>query len=133
MRTVWRALTRTVFWSFERGTVPYDIAVAVIVIFVLLSPRSWFRDRPPVGPAPNPAMVQLKTDNTAGGVETFRVDARLVAAPVNAPESELEHRLHEAVQRNVQGLPRNDFQILQIEPVHADDGTVAFYDVSIKP
>ena len=49
MRTLWRALVRTVFWSFERGTWPYDVAVAVIVLFVLLSPRSWFHDRPPAG------------------------------------------------------------------------------------
>ena len=52
MRTIWRIFVRTIFWSFERGTWPYDLAVAVIVIFVLLSPRSWFHDQPPLGPAP---------------------------------------------------------------------------------
>jgi hypothetical protein len=134
MRTIWRALLRTVFWSFERGTVPYDVAVVVIVIFVMLSPRSWFHDRPRVGPPPNPAMVQqLKSADPSGSVETFRVDARLLAPSIRAPESELEHQLHEAVSKNVQNLHRNDFQILRIEPVHADDGTVAYYDVSIKP
>lgn len=131
MRTIWRAFVRTIFWSFERGTVPYDVAVAVIVIFVLLSPRAWFHDRPPVGPSPNPAMVQLKESDPSGKMETFRVDARLLAS--RAPESELEHQLHEAVSKNVQDLRGNDFQILRIEPVHADDGTVAYYDVSIKP
>jgi hypothetical protein len=132
MRTIWRGLVRTIFWSFERGTVPYDVAVAVIVIFVLLSPRSWFHDRPPVGPPPNAAMVQLKESDPSGKMETFRVDARLLA-PSRAPESELEHQLHEAVSKNVQDLRRDDFQILRIEPIHADDGTVAYYDVSIKP
>jgi hypothetical protein len=131
MRTIWRALVRTIFWSFERGTVPYDVAVAVIVIFVLLSPRSWFHDRPPVGPPPNPAMVELKELDPSGQLETFRVDARLLAS--RARESELEHQLHEAVSKNVQDLRGSDFQILRIEPVHADDGTVAYYDVSIKP
>ena len=51
MRTLWRGLVRIVFWSFERGTLPYDVAVAVIVVFVLFSPRSWFNDRPATGSA----------------------------------------------------------------------------------
>jgi hypothetical protein len=133
MRTIWRAFVRTIFWSYERGTVPYDVAVVLIVVFVLLSPHSWFRDRPPVGPPPNPAMVQMKELDPSGKMETFRVDARLLASSIPAPESELEHQLHEAVSKNVQDLHRKDFQILRIEPIHADDGTVAYYDVSIKP
>jgi hypothetical protein len=133
MRTIWRVLVRTVFWSFDRGTWPYDVAVAVIVIFVLLSPRSWFHDRPPVGPPPNPAMVQLKHSDGDGIVETYRVDARILASSIRMPESELEHDLHEAVQKNVQALNKTRFQILRIEPIHRDDGTVAYYDVSIKP
>ena len=79
MRTLWRILMRTIFWSYERGTWPYDIAVAVIVIFVLLSPRSWFHDSPPMGPPPNPALVQLQSAD-AGGMQTYRVDARLLDA-----------------------------------------------------
>jgi hypothetical protein len=133
MRTIWRVLVRTVFWSFDRGTWPYDVAVALIVIFVLLSPRSWFHDRPPVGPPPNPAMVQLQHSDAAGIVETYRVDARILASSIRMPESELEHDLHEAVQKNVQALNKTRFQILRIEPIHRDDGTVAYYDVSIKP
>ena len=65
MRTIWRVLVRTIFWSFERGTWPYDVAVGVIVVFVLLSPRSWFNDQPVIGPRPSP-MVQLRdTDPSA--------------------------------------------------------------------
>ena len=60
MRTIWRIFLRTVFWSFERGTWPYDIAVAVIVVFVLLSPRSWFHDQPPLGPARDAALVEKR-------------------------------------------------------------------------
>ncbi len=133
MRTIWRAIVRTIFWSYERGTVPYDVAVVLIVIFVLLSPRSWFHDRPPLGPPPNAALVQPRDADVPGDVKTFRVDARLLTSSIPAPESELEHKLHEAVSKNVQDLRRKDFQIVRIEPIHADDGTVAYYDVSIKP
>ena len=38
MRTLWRAIVRVLFWSYERGTRQYDLAVAGIVLFVLFSP-----------------------------------------------------------------------------------------------
>ena len=46
MRTLWRGIVRTIFWSYDRGTWPYDLMVVVIVVFVLLTPRSWFHDQP---------------------------------------------------------------------------------------
>jgi len=133
MRTLWRSLVRVVFWSYERGTWPYDIAVVVIVLFVLLSPRSWFHDRPPLGPAPVPGMVQLTASDSGGGTETYRVDARLLSQ-LPTPESQLEHDLHEAMRKSVDALhDTNSFEIVRIEPIRGDDGTVAYYDVSIKP
>lgn len=131
MKSLWRVLARTVFWSFERGTWPYDAAVLLIVCFVLLSPRSWFRDRSPVGPPPNPAMVERRASDPAGGVQRYRVDARLLGSTVHAPESQLEHDLHEAIKNNLQDHG-GSFQILRIEPIRGDDGSVSAYDVSIK-
>jgi hypothetical protein len=133
MLTIWRILVRTVFWSFERGTWPYDIAVVVIVIFVLLSPRSWFHDQPPLGPGPDPAMVQLRDADLSGGTRTYRVSAKLLPSSTKIPESELEHELHEAVRQNVETLQKSRFEIVRIEPVRADNGSIMYYDVSIKP
>lgn len=137
MRTIWRIFVRTVFWSFERGTWPYDIAVVVIVIFVLLSPRSWFHDQPPVGPVTDAALVELLDADPSGGTRTYRVSAKLLPAPAKrakkVPESELEHELNEAVRRNVETLQKSRFEIVRIEPIRAVDGSIAYYDVSIKP
>jgi hypothetical protein len=133
MRTIWRILVRTVFWSFERGTWPYDIAVVVIVIFVLLSPRSWFHDQPPLGPGPDPSMVELRDADLSGGTRTYRVSAKLLRSSAKVPESELEHKLHDAVRQNVETLQKSRFEIVRIEPVRADDGSIAYYDVSVKP
>lgn len=133
MRTLWRSLGRVVLWSYERGTWPYDIAVVVIVLFVLVSPRSWFRDRPPLGPAPSPGMVQLTGSDAGGGTETYRVDARVLSQSPTA-QSQLEHDLHEAMRKSVQALrDTNSFEIVRIEPIRGDDGTVTYYDVSIRP
>jgi hypothetical protein len=134
MRTIWRIFVRTVFWSFERGTWPYDVAVAVIVIFVLLSPRSWFHDEPALGPATAAALVELRDADVSGGTRTYRVSVKLVPAPAKkVPEPELEHELHEAVRQNVETLHKSRFEIIRIEPIRGDDGSIAYYDVSIKP
>ncbi len=135
MRTIWHLIVRTVFWSYDRGTWPYDVAVAAIVLFVLLSPPSWFHDQPPIGPAPAAALVALLEEDPSNGRKTYRVDARLLASPVRTPvrTPELEHELHEAVRNNVGDLKRRNFQILRIEPIRGDNGTVAYYDVSVKP
>jgi hypothetical protein len=131
MRTLWRAVVRVVFWSYERGTWQYDIAVAAIVLFVLFSPNFvHFNDQPAIGPPASQAVIQLRAV-AAGQIATYRVDARLLASPVRTPE--LEHDLHETVQKNVQDLRQGRFEILRIEPIRGDNGTIAYYDVSIKP
>jgi hypothetical protein len=131
MGTLWRAIVRVVFWSYERGTWQYDVAVVGITLFVLFSPRIiHFNDQPLVGPPSSPALVQLRT-MAAGQIATYRVDARLLAPPIRTPE--LEHDLHETVQKNVADLRQGRFEILGIEPIRGEGGTVAYYDVSIKP
>jgi hypothetical protein len=131
MRTLWRGIVRVVFWSYERGTWQYDIAVAGITLFVLFSPLLiHFNDQPPVGPPPSQALIELRS-MSAGQIATYRVDARLLASPTRTPE--LEHDLHETVQRNVADLHQGRFEILRIEPIRGEGDTVAYYDVSIKP
>jgi len=98
---------------------------------VLFSPLViHYTDQPSVGPAPASALVQLRTV-APGQVATYRVDARLLATPARTPE--LEHELHETVQKNVQDLNHGRFEILHIEPIRGEGGTIAYYDVSIKP
>jgi hypothetical protein len=131
MRTLWRAIVRVVFWSYERGTWQYDIAVGAIVLFVLFSPRLiHFNDQPTVGPAPSQALVELRSV-APGRIATYRVDARLLASPIRTPE--LEHDLHETVQKNVGDLHHGRFEILRIEPIRGEGDTIAYYDVSVRP
>jgi hypothetical protein len=131
MRTLWRAIVRVLFWSYERGTWQYDLAVGGIVVFVLFSPLViHYTDQPSVGPPPSAAGVELRTV-APGQIATYRVDARLLATPLRTPE--LEHYLHETVQRNVRDLNHGHFEILRIEPIRGDGGIIAYYDVSIKP
>jgi hypothetical protein len=138
MHALWRLLLRIVFWSFERGTWPYDLAVALIVVFVLFSPRSWFNDRPLTEAAPavtsaQPPAVELRSANPADGSEIYRVDARLVTVPGGSADVQLESQLYEAVRQSSKGLGRNGgFEIVRIAPVAGRNGEVVYYDVCIR-
>jgi hypothetical protein len=123
-------LSKIVFWAYERGTVPYDIAVAAILVFVLLTPRAWFHDRPQGGPPAQEAKIELISTDAATGTQTFHVDARLLAPPL--PETELEHMLHEAVRKNVPELDGKNFQIVGFTQVLGQNGTVIYYEVSVS-
>src|SRR6202041_2696828 len=78
MRSLWRGMVNTIFWSYERGSWPYDLMVILIVIFVLLTPRQWFRDQPQV-PALASRSVQLLSDDALARTHTYRIDATAFA------------------------------------------------------
>ena len=130
MKTLWRIITRTLFWDYDRGTWPYDLMVLAIVLFVLLSPRLiHYSDQPQVGPPASEAQVHCQLDAT-GSLLNCRVDARLLASPVRTPE--LQRDLHEALRKNVPGLHNGAFRIDRFEPIRGEGGAVIYYDVSVK-
>ncbi len=123
-------LSRTLFWSYERGTWQYDAAVILILIFVLLTPRSWFRDQPQVGVPLASEQVQLVLFSDDGHRQEYRVDARVLAPPEQTPA--LQNELHQALQRALPDLHNGRFSITKIEAVRNEKGTVIAYQVEIR-
>ncbi len=123
-------LNRTLFWSYERGTWQYDVAVVVILIFVLLTPRRWFQDQPQVGIPTAPERVQLILYSDGGHRQEYRVDARVLAPPEQTPA--LQNDLHQALQRALPDLRNGRFSISNIEAERDEKGTVIAYQVEIR-
>jgi hypothetical protein len=132
MRKLWQGCVRTVFWSYERGSWPYDAMVVAILAFVLLTPRSWFHDQPQSSASDNPG-VQLLEQDASGQTRTYRLDAKLLAPEKRAAKTtpELERETHDILSGNVDDLKSRTFQVIRISPVLADDGSVQFYDVGV--
>lgn len=130
MAGVRKILGRIFFWSYERGAWQYDIAVGVILIFVLLTPRSWFRDQAQVGMPAAPEQVQLILVSDDGHRQQYRVDARVLAPPEQAPA--LQNDLHTALQHALPDLHNGRFSISRIEAVRDEKGTVVAYEVEIR-
>jgi hypothetical protein len=130
MAGIGRILSRTLFWSYERGTWQYDVAVIVILIFVLLTPRAWVNDQPQVGIPATSEHVQLLVDSDRGHRQVYRVDARLLAPPEQTPA--LQNDLHTALQKAQPELRNGRFSITKIEPVRDEQGTVTAYEVDVR-
>lgn len=133
MRAFWRALIRTVFWSYERMTWQYDLMVIAIVAFVLLAPPGWFHDRPQSSAAAR-ARVQLVSEDSAGRTRIYRLDAASLPPGKRATKStpELERQTHDILGRTVDELKGRTFQVLRIDPVVASDGSVVSYEVTVR-
>jgi hypothetical protein len=134
MRTLWHGLKRTLFWPYERGSWPYDILVLLIVLFVLVTPRRWFHDQAQSASATG-AEIQLFADDAASHTRTYRLDAHLLppAKRTTKATPELERETHDLLGRSVEDLRGRTFQVQTIRSVTGVDGSVAYYDVEIRP
>jgi hypothetical protein len=134
MRRLWQGLVRTLFWSYERGSWPYDLMVIAIVVFVLLTPRRWFHDQPQ-STALASSDVQLVSEDSSNQTSTYRLDAKIlpIAKRTAKATPELERETHDILGRAVDELKGQTFQVSRIDPVRAEDGSVVYYDVTVHP
>lgn len=121
-------LSRTFFWSYERGTWQYDVAVILILIFSLATPRGWFKDQPQVGMPANSDQVKLLSKS--GETEIYQVDSRTLAPPERTPA--LQNDLHNVLQKARPDLRDGKFAIGKIEPRRDENGNVVAYQVEIS-
>src|ERR1700691_4927317 len=130
MRALWRGLVGTIFWSYERGSWPYDLVVILIVLFVLATPRHWFHDQPQSSALAS-SSVQVVNEDSAAQTQTYRLDAKLLAPEKRTAKStpELERETHGILGRTVEDLKGRTFQVVRIDPIQASDGSVQYYDV----
>ncbi|HZP18391.1 MAG TPA: hypothetical protein VFB00_10520 [Terriglobales bacterium] len=124
MRTnsVWRTIRGFILWSYERGSVQYDVMVTLILLFVLFSPRFInFNDRP-VERNPQPTGVVVYPDGNGGLV--YQVDAKAVkAGDADAVEDQLL-RVIEPIS--------GEISITRYEPVPDAKGHVIGYKVWVN-
>src|SRR5450432_3601681 len=72
MTGIWRTLRDYILWSYERGTIQYDVMVTLILFFIFLSPY-WinFKDKP-VQRNPQRTEVVVVADRRDGLI--FQID-----------------------------------------------------------
>ena len=120
-----RVVTRSVFWSYERGGWQYDVIVIVILAFIFLTPRSWYNDRPTF------QLTDLR--HRQGLVEVGRgkdgwrylIDSRLV-------ESFAPQKPEAAIQEILRRRLNRPFKIQSIDPIRDKNNVVLGYTVVVS-
>lgn len=76
MNAIWRTIRGYILWSYERGTLHYDIMVTLILVFVFASPY-WinFNDKP-IPRNSHPSGVVVTPD--AQGRLVYEIDASTI-------------------------------------------------------
>lgn len=78
MNAIGRTIRDFVLWSYERGTVQYDVMVTLILLFIFLAPyRINFKDKP-VQHNPNAAGVTINSDGHGGFI--YQIEGSAVSA-----------------------------------------------------
>lgn len=132
MGKLWQGVVRTVFWSYERGSWPYDAMVVAIVAFVLLTPRGWFHDQPQSVDLGSSG-VQMVSEDVEGHTRVYRLDAKVLAPEKRGAKSspELERETHDILGRKIPVLQDTTFQVVRIYPVSDATGAVLYYDITV--
>jgi hypothetical protein len=66
MGAIWRTIRGYILWSYERGSLHYDIMVTLILIFVFVSPIYINFNDKPVERNPHPTGVEVIPDDRGG-------------------------------------------------------------------
>jgi hypothetical protein len=116
---IWRTIRDYLFWSYERGTIQYDVMVTLILLFVFLSPRLInFKDKP-VEHNPHRTGVVVVPDGQ--GALIYQIEA---AAVVVKDDNALRSQLLQVIEP-ISG----EVTITKIEPVRDTSGRVVSYKV----
>ena len=111
-------LKRFILWDFARASWQYDVMVAIILAFIFLTPRDWFRDQPRIPSASS--IIPLPADGFFVPVEV------LAKTPDNQRVVSLT--------RQIRTLPgRAHFTVARIEPILNSEGELQGYMAFARP
>jgi hypothetical protein len=119
---VWRTIRSYILWSYERGTIQYDVMVTLILLFVFFSPQLInFKDKP-VEHNPHRTGVVVIPDEQGGLI--YQVEGSAVTATDNGVVRSQLLQVIEPISGEV--------NITKIEPVCDRSGHVLQYKVWVE-
>ena len=107
-------MKRFLLWSFERGSIQYDVICVVILAFIFLTPASSFNDRPDFMRISQDQIIRKTSDDD--GHTVFTVKVKTADAAVE--------RLKASLGASV--------TVSHAEPVYDTTGALAAYSIWVE-
>jgi hypothetical protein len=115
MGNIAAGIKRFILWDYRRAVWQYDVMVGVILLFVFLTPRAWFRDQPKPS-----SVVMLPSER---GSNVFWMEPELLA---DVPEAQRPNRASALIKART-GKKQNVFRLEPIfDAEHDTKGYMAF-------
>ena len=112
------------YWTYERGSIHYDVMVSLILVFMFLSPRLLdFKDKPVETVALHASEVLVKEAGTSGGSSRFVYQIR--ADDMQGASTEEERRA--AILRVVEPIS-GEVTLERYESVRDAQGRIVAYN-----
>jgi hypothetical protein len=121
MQRVWQTIKGYIFWTYDRGSFHYDVMVTLILLFIFLTPRAWFRDKP-VENRPHQTELVVQPDGNNGLL--FEVDASAVTGKT-------DNAIREELLRIIEPIS-GEIEITSYEPVRDSKGNITKYKVRVE-
>jgi hypothetical protein len=113
---------RLIFWDFPRGSRPYDIMVGIILAFIFLTPRDFFRDQPKI-----PSANQVAVLPSEHGSNVFVVDTEMLSG---IAEEQRPRKVGEILKK----LPgAKHVEITRVEPIYDSEGQIKAFMAFARP
>ena len=106
-------MKRFLLWSFERGSVQYDVICVVILAFIFLTPATVFHDRPEFMRIPEDQLIRQTSDDEGHTIYTVKV---------NTEQAAIDH---------LQSLLGKPVTVARSEPVYDTTGSLVAYAIWI--
>jgi len=114
-------LKRFILWDFPRGGWQYDVMVGIIVAFIFLTPRDWFRDQPRV---PNATGIAVLPSEHG----MFIIDKELLPGAEASPEQQTAQAT-----RALRSRLGTRITVTRVEPIRTAEGELQGYILFSRP
>jgi hypothetical protein len=115
-------LKRYIFWEYARGSWQYDVIVGLVLAFLFLTPREFFRDRPRI-----PQASDISALPSEPGTHQYFVDREVLASVPDDQQVTTLTRLLRV------GAANSNLTVTRLKPVLDSEGELHGYIVSTRP
>ena len=113
MRGLTTTLKKIFFWNYPRNTWQWDLLCVVCLIFIFLTPKTWF------------ASSELPLNNGHQSAVATTVVLRPEVVVNEADKTQIAQRVKELT-------GRNEVEVLTVRKVVGDDGKIRSFEVDIR-
>jgi len=113
VRGLLTTLKKIFFWNYARNTWQWDLLCVVILIFIFLTPKSWFSSG----------------ERAQGTVHQSRVVTTLVLSPEVVGNEEDKSQIEQRV-KALTG--RTNVEVLEVRRIPGDEGRTRSFEVDIR-